>query len=102
MRYIKNLINNIKCLLKHDIRELYNDVDDGILISSDIAQSIIEINKKIEVCCERLDIIEHDLNHDKGINKAIKELESYVDDKNLFLLDMIEKVGQRVNNREVI
>ena len=87
MRYIKNLINNILYLFKCDIK---------------LVKTLSIHSKKIEVCCERLDIIEHDLNHHKGINKAIKELESYVDDKNLFLLGMIEKVEQRVDNKEVI
>ena len=101
MRYIKNLINNILYLFKCDIK-LVNDIKSINETIYEMEKTLSIHNKKIEVCCERLDNIEHDLNHDKGINKEIKELESYVDDKNLFLLGMIEKVEQRVDNREVI
>jgi hypothetical protein len=110
MRYIKNLINNISYLLKHDIKLVINDM------MIDYNHRININGKKIDVCCERLGNIEHDLNHDEGITNKIndikydiKELNNYIDDKNLYLFNIIENIkdkksvmsNKRVSNKGV-
>ena len=73
MRYIKNLINNILYLLKHDI-----------LVNNMIKERRIQKNRD--------DLI--------NIQNDIEQLKEYVDDKNLYLFNLIDTMSnKRVSNK---
>ena len=75
MRYIKNLINNILYLLKHDI-----------LVNNMIKERRIQKNRD--------DLI--------NIQNDIEQLKEYVDDKNLYLFNLIDTMSnKRVSNKGV-
>jgi hypothetical protein len=100
MKYIKNLINNILYLLKCDIK-LVNNIKTTNM-KNDIKNNykyILNNENKVNVCCERLGIIEHDLNHDEGINKRIDKINCEYVPRKVFLSD-INGINNKIDELE--
>ena len=101
MRYIKNLINNILFLLKHDIlvnnmikeRRIQKNRDELINTQIDIKN----INEALSNYKEGVNNIFNQYKMDvESIKYDIKQLNNYVDDKNLYLFNIIEGIKETI------
>ena len=98
MRYIKNLINNILFLLKHDIL-VNNMIKERRIERNHI--DILSINEALSNYKEGVTNIFNQYKMDvESIKYDIKQLNNYVDDKNLYLFNIIDTMSnKRVSNK---
>ena len=94
MRYIKNLINNILFLLKHDIL-VNNMIKERRIERNHI--DILSINEALSNYKEGVTNIFNQYKMDvESIKYDIKQLNNYVDDKNLYLFNIIEGIKETI------